>query len=162
MSDRIRGVCVCVRAVYLCGIAASGTGIGSWSEERAKSAISNDGCLYAVLEEAEGVSVSRMNCKLWRPRQVKDDEELWGGEGFARLIFCGQYAWRQQMHAQQLPHAAHAPPIPMMPHPGIAPPPGTASLLGLSALSGPGGHSLSMLTSKPELHRDDKSSSGKS
>lgn len=61
---------------------------------RAKSAISNDGCLYAVLEEAEGVSVSRMNCKLWRPRQVKDDEEVWGGEGFARLIFCGQYAWR--------------------------------------------------------------------
>lgn len=73
------------------------------------------------------------------------------------LIFFLQ----QQMHAQQLPHAAHAPPIPMMPHPGIAPPPGTASLLGLSALGGPGGHSLSMLTSKPELHRDDKSSSGK-
>jgi len=65
------------------------------------------------------------------------------------------------MHAQQLPHAAHAPPIPMMPHPGIAPPPGTASLLGLSGLAGPGGHSLSMLTSKPDLHRDDKSSGGK-
>ncbi|KAJ9575991.1 hypothetical protein L9F63_007091, partial [Diploptera punctata] len=29
----------------------------------------------------------------------------------------------QQMHAQQLPHAAHAPPIPMMPHPGLPGPP---------------------------------------
>lgn len=67
------------------------------------------------------------------------------------------------MHAQQLPHAAHAPPIPMMPpHPGMpGPPAAAASLLGLSTLAGTGAHSLSMLTSKPELHRDDKSSSGK-
>ncbi|XP_065221828.1 protein groucho isoform X3 [Planococcus citri] len=68
----------------------------------------------------------------------------------------------QQMHAQQLPHAAHAPPIPMMPpHPGMPGPPATAaSLLGLSGLAGPGAHPLSMLTAKPELHRDDKSNSG--
>ncbi|GLH03503.1 Protein groucho [Gryllus bimaculatus] len=69
----------------------------------------------------------------------------------------------QQMHAQQLPHAAHAPPIPMMPHPGLpGPPSSAASLLGLSgALAGPGAHPLSMLGSKPELHRDEvKSNSG--
>ncbi|KAF4531556.1 hypothetical protein B566_EDAN013559 [Ephemera danica] len=63
----------------------------------------------------------------------------------------------QQMHAQQLPHAAHAPPIPMMPHPGLpGPPSSAASLLGLSgALSAPGAHPLSMLGAKPDLHRDD-------
>ncbi|XP_059490113.1 transducin-like enhancer protein 4 isoform X2 [Neocloeon triangulifer] len=63
----------------------------------------------------------------------------------------------QQMHAQQLPHAAHAPPIPMMPHPGLpGPPSSAASLLGLSGLSGaPGAHPLSMLGAKPELHRED-------
>ncbi|XP_066994084.1 transducin-like enhancer protein 4 isoform X2 [Anabrus simplex] len=69
----------------------------------------------------------------------------------------------QQMHAQQLPHAAHAPPIPMMPHPGLpGPPSSAASLLGLSgALAGPGTHPLTMLGSKPDLHRDDvKSNSG--
>jgi hypothetical protein len=66
------------------------------------------------------------------------------------------------MHAQQLPHAAHAPPIPMMPHPGLPGPPSTAaSLLGLSGALGPGAHPLSMLGTKPDLHRDDvKSSSG--
>lgn len=65
------------------------------------------------------------------------------------------------MHAQQLPHAAHAPPIPMMPHPGIpGPPAAAASLLGLSSLAGPAAH-LNMLAPKPELHRDDKSSGGK-
>nr|CAD7399949.1 unnamed protein product [Timema cristinae] len=70
---------------------------------------------------------------------------------------------KQQMHAQQLPHAAHAPPIPMMPHPGLPGPPNSAaSLLGLSgALGGPGPHPLSMLGAKPDLHRDEvKSSSG--
>lgn len=68
----------------------------------------------------------------------------------------------QQMHAQQLPHAAHAPPIPMMPHPGLPGPPSTAaSLLGLSGALGPGAHPLSMLGAKPDLHRDDvKSNSG--
>lgn len=70
---------------------------------------------------------------------------------------------QQQMHAQQLPHAAHAPPIPMMPpHPGMPGPPGSAgSLLGLAGLAGTGAHPLSMLTAKPDLHRDDKSNSGK-
>jgi hypothetical protein len=70
---------------------------------------------------------------------------------------------QQQMHAQQLPHAAHAPPIPMMPHPGLPGPPSTAaSLLGLSGALGPGAHPLSMLGTKPDLHRDDvKSNSGK-
>ncbi|CAB3360755.1 Hypothetical predicted protein [Cloeon dipterum] len=63
----------------------------------------------------------------------------------------------QQMHAQQLPHAGHAPPIPMMPHPGLpGPPSSAASLLGLSGLSGaPGAHPLSMLGAKPDLHRED-------
>ncbi|XP_063235076.1 protein groucho-like isoform X2 [Bacillus rossius redtenbacheri] len=62
----------------------------------------------------------------------------------------------QQMHAQQLPHAAHAPPIPMMPHPGLPGPPNSAaSLLGLSGALGPAPHPLSMLSSKPDLHRDD-------
>ncbi|CAH1374010.1 unnamed protein product, partial [Tenebrio molitor] len=70
----------------------------------------------------------------------------------------------QQMHAQQLPAHA-APPIPMMPHPGLAgaPPSTAASLLGLSgALGAPGQHPLSMLASKPDLHRPDdvKSNSG--
>lgn len=70
----------------------------------------------------------------------------------------------QQMHAQQLPAHA-APPIPMMPHPGLggAPPSTAASLLGLSgALGAPGQHPLSMLASKPDLHRSDdvKSNSG--
>jgi hypothetical protein len=68
------------------------------------------------------------------------------------------------MHAQQLPHAAHAPPIPMMPHPGLpGPPSSAASLLGLSgALSAPGAHPLSMLGAKPDLHRDDvKAANGK-
>ncbi|XP_030760957.1 transducin-like enhancer protein 4 isoform X2 [Sitophilus oryzae] len=67
----------------------------------------------------------------------------------------------QQMHAQQLP--AHAPPIPMMPHPSLAgaPPNTAASLLGLSGAL-PAQHPLSMLASKPELHRPDdvKSNSG--
>lgn len=69
----------------------------------------------------------------------------------------------QQMHAQQLPAHA-APPIPMMPHPGLAgaPPSSAASLLGLSGALGPGQHPLSMLASKPDLHRPDdvKSNSG--
>ncbi|XP_063909737.1 transducin-like enhancer protein 4 isoform X1 [Zophobas morio] len=70
----------------------------------------------------------------------------------------------QQMHAQQLPAHA-APPIPMMPHPGLAgaPPSTAASLLGLSgALGAPGQHPLSILASKPDLHRPDdvKSNSG--
>ncbi|XP_054286424.1 transducin-like enhancer protein 4 isoform X1 [Macrosteles quadrilineatus] len=69
----------------------------------------------------------------------------------------------QQMHAQQLPHAGHAPPLPMMPHPGLPGPPSTAaSLLGLSgALSAPGAHPLSMLA-KPDLHTREevKSNSG--
>ncbi|KAF5308586.1 hypothetical protein FQR65_LT18053 [Abscondita terminalis] len=63
----------------------------------------------------------------------------------------------QQMHAQQLP-AHSAPPIPMMPHPSLAgaPPSSAASLLGLTgALGAHGQHPLSMLTSKPELHRSD-------
>ncbi|KAK9712320.1 WD domain, G-beta repeat [Popillia japonica] len=77
----------------------------------------------------------------------------------------------QQMHAQQLPAHA-APPIPMIPHPGLgaappstaaraAPPSTAASILGLSSL-GPGQHPLSMLATKPELHRSDdvKSNSG--
>ncbi|XP_026685918.1 transducin-like enhancer protein 3-B isoform X2 [Diaphorina citri] len=72
----------------------------------------------------------------------------------------------QQMHAQQLPHAGHAPPLPMMPHPAMPGPASSsaASLLGLSgALGGPGGpHPLSILSSKPpELqHRDEKPNSG--
>lgn len=68
----------------------------------------------------------------------------------------------QQMHAQQLPTHA-APPIPMMPHPGLggAPPSTAASLLGLSGAL-PAQHPLSMLASKPDLHRSDdvKSNSG--
>lgn len=71
---------------------------------------------------------------------------------------------QQQMHAQQLPHAGHAPPLPMMPHPGLPGPPSTAaSLLGLSsALAAPGAHPLSMLA-KPDLHTREevKSNSGK-
>uniref|UniRef100_A0A023FB07 Putative transducin-like enhancer of split protein n=2 Tax=Triatominae TaxID=70999 RepID=A0A023FB07_TRIIF len=69
----------------------------------------------------------------------------------------------QQMHAQQLPHAGHAPPLPMMPHPGLpGPPASAASLLGLSgALAGPASHPLSILAAKPDLHREDsKSASG--
>lgn len=72
------------------------------------------------------------------------------------------------MHAQQLPHAGHAPPLPMMPHPAMPGPASSsaASLLGLSgALGGPGGpHPLSILSSKPpELqHRDEKPNSGES
>uniref|UniRef100_A0A8D8M0P0 Transducin-like enhancer protein 3 n=1 Tax=Cacopsylla melanoneura TaxID=428564 RepID=A0A8D8M0P0_9HEMI len=63
----------------------------------------------------------------------------------------------QQMHAQQLPHAGHAPPIPMMPHPSMPGPASSASaasLLGLSgALGGPGGpHPLSILSTKPPEH----------
>lgn len=72
--------------------------------------------------------------------------------------------FQQQMHAQQLPHAGHAPPLPMMPHPGLPGPPSTAaSLLGLSsALAAPGAHPLSMLA-KPDLHTREevKSNSGK-
>ncbi|CAH1100207.1 unnamed protein product [Psylliodes chrysocephalus] len=68
----------------------------------------------------------------------------------------------QQMHAQQLPTHA-APPIPMMPHPSLggAPPSSAASLLGLSGAL-PAQHPLSMLASKPDLHRPDdvKSNSG--
>ncbi|XP_047004369.1 transducin-like enhancer protein 4 isoform X2 [Schistocerca americana] len=66
-----------------------------------------------------------------------------------------------QMHAQQLPHAAHAPPLPMMPHPG-PPNAAAASLLGLSgALAAPPGHPLAMLgAAKPDLHRDDKPAPG--
>ncbi|RZF49046.1 hypothetical protein LSTR_LSTR011518, partial [Laodelphax striatellus] len=65
------------------------------------------------------------------------------------------------MHAQQLPHAGHAPPLPMMPHPGLPGPPGSAaSLLGLSgALAGPT-HPLSMLTAKPDLRDDVKPTPG--
>ncbi|XP_072153256.1 transducin-like enhancer protein 4 isoform X2 [Bemisia tabaci] len=68
----------------------------------------------------------------------------------------------QQMHAQQLPHTAHPPPLPMMPHPGLPGPPATAaSLLGLSgALPGPAAHPLSMLAAKSELHREEKAPSG--
>ncbi|XP_056647350.1 transducin-like enhancer protein 1 [Diorhabda sublineata] len=69
----------------------------------------------------------------------------------------------QQMHAQQLPTHA-APPIPMIPHPSLggAPPSTAASLLGLSG-GLPAQHPLSMLASKPDLHRPDdvKSNSGK-
>ncbi|CAH1407561.1 unnamed protein product [Nezara viridula] len=66
----------------------------------------------------------------------------------------------QQMHAGQLPHAGHAPPLPMMPHPGLPGPPATAaSLLGLSAsLAGPAAHPLSMLAAKPDLHREETKS----
>jgi hypothetical protein len=63
---------------------------------------------------------------------------------------------QQQMHAQQLPHAGHAPPIPMMPHPGLPGPPVTAaaSLLGLAGAAGSSSHPLAMLGSKPnDLHR---------
>jgi len=81
------------------------------------------------------------------------------------LVFFNStcFYFQQQMHAQQLPHAAHAPPIPMMPHPGLpGPPASAASLLGLSGALGPGAHPLSMLGTKPDLHRDDvKSNSGK-
>ncbi|KAL0271666.1 UNVERIFIED_CONTAM: hypothetical protein PYX00_008686 [Menopon gallinae] len=59
----------------------------------------------------------------------------------------------QQMHAQQLPHAAHAPPIPMMPHPGLPGPPTTGAGL-LGALGGPAPHPLSILAAKPELNSD--------
>lgn len=69
----------------------------------------------------------------------------------------------QQMHAQQLPHGAHAPPFPSMPHPSMPgpTPSSAASLLGLSgALGGPGGpHPLSILSAKPPdltAHRDEK------
>ncbi|XP_074039114.1 transducin-like enhancer protein 4 isoform X1 [Leptinotarsa decemlineata] len=67
----------------------------------------------------------------------------------------------RQMQSQHLPTHA-APPIPMMPHPSLAgaPPSSAASLLGLSGAL-PAQHPLSMLASKPDLHRpDDKSSSG--
>lgn len=60
------------------------------------------------------------------------------------------------MHAQQLPHAGHAPPIPMMPHPGLPGPPVTASasLLGLAGAAGSASHPLSMLGAKPtDMHR---------
>lgn len=60
------------------------------------------------------------------------------------------------MHAQQLPHAGHAPPIPMMPHPGLPGPPVTAaaSLLGLAGAAGSSAHPLSMLGAKQtDLHR---------
>lgn len=60
------------------------------------------------------------------------------------------------MHAQQLPHAGHAPPIPMMPHPGLPGPPVTAaaSLLGLAGAAGSSSHPLAMLGSKPnDMHR---------
>ncbi|BES87732.1 Groucho/TLE N-terminal Q-rich domain [Nesidiocoris tenuis] len=73
----------------------------------------------------------------------------------------------QQMHAQQLPHTGHAPPLPMMPHPAALPGPQAsaataASLLGLSSLAGagPGGHPLSMLAAaKPDHHREESKSS---
>ncbi|KAL1117930.1 hypothetical protein AAG570_004243 [Ranatra chinensis] len=71
---------------------------------------------------------------------------------------------QQQMHAQQLPHAGHAPPLPMMPHPALPGPPSTAaSLLGLSgALGAPASHPLSMLAAKPDMHRDEaKTTTGK-
>jgi hypothetical protein len=82
---------------------------------------------------------------------------------FFKAPLVSVFFFQQQMHAQQLPHAAHAPPIPMMPHPGLPGPPSTAaSLLGLSGALGPGAHPLSMLGTKPDLHRDDvKSNSGK-
>ena len=48
----------------------------------------------------------------------------------------------QQMHAQQMPHAAHAPPFPALPHPGLPGP-----LAGLS-------HPLSMLQAAKPEHRD--------
>ncbi|KAK6631264.1 Transducin-like enhancer protein 3-B [Polyplax serrata] len=59
----------------------------------------------------------------------------------------------QQMHAQQLPHAAHAPPIPMMPHPGLPGQPTTGAGL-LGALGGPAPHPLSILAAKPDLNSD--------
>lgn len=64
--------------------------------------------------------------------------------------------FQQQMHAQQLPHSTHAPPIPMMPHPGLPGPPVTAaaSLLGLAGAAGSAAHPLSMLGAKPtDMHR---------
>uniref|UniRef100_A0A0K8SNJ1 Groucho/TLE N-terminal Q-rich domain-containing protein n=6 Tax=Lygus hesperus TaxID=30085 RepID=A0A0K8SNJ1_LYGHE len=65
----------------------------------------------------------------------------------------------QQMHAQQLPHTAHAPPLPMMPHPALpGPPASAASLLGLSSIAGPASHPLSMLAAKPDLHREESKS----
>ncbi|XP_071050806.1 protein groucho-like isoform X1 [Onthophagus taurus] len=70
----------------------------------------------------------------------------------------------QQMHAQQLPAHAAAPPISMMPHPGLgAPPPSTAaSILGLSSLGGGPAHNPLAMLAKPDLHRSDdvKSNSG--
>lgn len=69
---------------------------------------------------------------------------------------CRVFLLQQQMHAQQLPHAGHAPPIPMMPHPGLPGPPVTAaaSLLGLAGAAGGAAHPLSMLGAKPtDLHR---------
>lgn len=70
----------------------------------------------------------------------------------------------QQMQAQQaaLPHAGHAPPIPLGPHPALPglpslPPSSAASLLSgfTGSLVGPGSHPLSLLSSKHLLHRDD-------
>ena len=61
--------------------------------------------------------------------------------------------FQQQMHAQQLPHAAHAPPIPMMPHPGLPGPPSAGAGI-LGALGGPTPHPLSILASKPDINSD--------
>ncbi|KAK8741473.1 hypothetical protein OTU49_002231, partial [Cherax quadricarinatus] len=70
----------------------------------------------------------------------------------------------QQMQAQQaaLPHAGHAPPIPLGPHPALPglpslPPSSAASLLSgfTGSLVGPANHPLSLLSSKHLLHRDD-------
>nr|CAD7570256.1 unnamed protein product [Timema californicum] len=107
--------------------------------------------------------------KLWSAKEYKiDKHSLLGRHYFEPHVkLCVVLPTRfvsvlqQQMHAQQLPHAAHAPPIPMMPHPGLPGPPNSAaSLLGLSgALGGPGPHPLSMLGAKPDLHRDEVKSS---
>ncbi|XP_063615226.1 transducin-like enhancer protein 3 [Penaeus indicus] len=72
--------------------------------------------------------------------------------------------FQQQMQAQQaaLPHAGHAPPIPLGPHPALPgipslPPSSAASLLSgfTGSLVGPANHPLSLLSSKHLLHRDD-------
>ncbi|XP_042898495.1 transducin-like enhancer protein 4 isoform X1 [Parasteatoda tepidariorum] len=78
----------------------------------------------------------------------------------------------QQMHAQQLPPHAHAPPLPMMPHaaamaglqPPTLPPSSAAGLLALSsslAGAGPAAHLSAAVSSAAALkdHRDEKRSS---
>ncbi|GFT64366.1 transducin-like enhancer protein 3-B [Nephila pilipes] len=83
----------------------------------------------------------------------------------------------QQMHAQQLPPHAHAPPLPMMPHaaaiaglqPPTLPPSSAAGLLALSnSLAGPAAHlsaaaaastASSSSSSSIKDHRDEKRNS---